>query len=391
MIKLEEALKIIEKSVNKTMSTENVDLLNSRGRILAVDIYSDMDFPSFDKSAMDGYAIKQHDIENELDIIEFIPAGKMPEKKVSDGECSKIMTGAMLPEGADMVVKIEDTELVNEKVKVNNLKSKGNVLYKAEDLKTGDVVLHKSLKITSVHTGIMASVGMLNPLVYKKPVLSVLSTGSELVSPEEKPSPPQIRNSNATQIQSLAFESGAEVSFVSQIEDDEEKILSNVKTALERSDIVVLTGGASFGDLDFSQKVFENLNANIQFTKLAIQPGKPCLFATVGDKFLFGLSGNPVSSFVQFQILVKPLIKKLSGNIEEDLILKLPISKEMKRKRAERNLFFPVFINSEMAVQPVEYHGSAHLNAYQTANAMASFPIGKDVLQKGELVDVRPI
>ncbi|PLX01379.1 MAG: hypothetical protein C0595_14920 [Marinilabiliales bacterium] len=391
MIKLEEALEIIEKSVKKTMSTESIGLLNSRGRILAADIYSDMDFPSFDKSAMDGYAIKQQDIEKELEPIEFIPAGKMPEKKVESGQCSKIMTGAMLPAGSDMVVKVEDTQLIDGKVKVVNLKSKGNVLFRGEDIKSGNVVLHKYQKLTSVHTGIMASVGMLNPEVFKKPVLSVLSTGSELVLPEEKPLPPQIRNSNSTQLQSLAYECGAEVSFVSQIEDDEEKILANVKTALEKSDIVVLTGGASFGDLDFSQKVFESLNAKIQFTTLAIQPGKPCLFATIGDKFLFGLSGNPVSSFVQFQLLVKPLIKKLSAIMEEEIKFKLPITKEMKRKRAERNLFFPVFINNEMAVQPVEYHGSAHLNAYQNANAMASFSIGKDVLQKGELVDVRPI
>jgi len=391
MIKLEEALEIIEKSVKKTMSTESVDLLNSRGRILAADIYSDMDFPSFDKSAMDGYAIKKEDIEKCLEPIEFIPAGKMPEKKVESGQCSKIMTGAMLPAGADMVVKIEDTELIEGKVKVVNLKSKGNVLFRGEDIKSGDVVLQKHQKLSSVHTGIMASVGMLKPVVFKKPELSVLSTGSELVLPKEKPVPPQIRNSNSTQIQCLASECGAEVSFVSQIEDDEKKILADVEAALEKSDIVVLTGGASFGDLDFSQKVFENLKAKIQFTKLAIQPGKPCLFATVGDKFLFGLSGNPVSSFVQFQILVKPLIKKLSGSNDEDLILKLPLNKEMKRKRAERKLFFPVIINNEMEVQAVEYHGSAHLNAYQTANAMASFPIGKDVLQKGELVDVRPI
>lgn len=391
MTKLEDAIEIIENSVKRPLSTERVDLLNSRGRILANDVHSDMDFPSFDKSAMDGYAIKQLDIEKYLEVLEFLPAGKMPEKKVGNGQCSKIMTGAMLPKGADMVVKIEDTELVDGKVKVLNLKSKGNVLFRGEDIKQGDVVLHQSTKITSVHTGIMASVGMVEPSVYKKPVVSILSTGSELVLPKEKPLPPQIRNSNSTQIQSLSQDFGAEVSFVSQIEDDEEKILADVKTALEKSDIVILTGGASFGDLDFSQKVFEKIDAKIQFTKLAIQPGKPCLFATLGDKYLFGLSGNPVSSFVQFQLLAKPLINKLSGNTKKDLILKLPLYKEMKRKRAERNLFFPVIINNEMKAEAVEYHGSAHLNAYQVANAIASFPIGKDFLHKGELVDVRPI
>ncbi|PLX10208.1 MAG: hypothetical protein C0598_10980, partial [Marinilabiliales bacterium] len=201
--------------------------------------------------------------------------------------------------------------------------------------------------------------------------------------------PPQIRNSNSSQIQSLAYECGAEVSYMTQVEDDEAKILQSVKEALLKSDIVVLTGGASFGDLDFSQKVFENLKAKIQFTKLAIQPGKPCLFATVGEKFLFGLSGNPVSSFVQFQILLKPLINLLSGNKQKEIILKLPMSNDLSRKRSERNLFFPVIINSATELEAVEYHGSAHLNAYEAADAIASFPIGKNILKKGELADVR--
>ncbi|PLX14933.1 MAG: molybdopterin molybdenumtransferase MoeA, partial [Marinilabiliales bacterium] len=267
MILLEKALEIIREATNEIiLETEIVEVDKSNGRVLAEDIVSDMDFPSFDKSAMDGYAIKRSDIEKLLEVIEFIPAGKKPEKNISKGQCSKIMTGAMLPEGADMVVKIEDTELIGDKVKIKNLKSKGNILFKGENLKEGDIVLNKACKINPVHTGILASTGVNNPTVFKKPILSVISTGSELVSPEEKPFPPQIRNSNSTQIQSLAYEYGAEVSFMTQVEDDENKILQSVKAALLKSDIVVLTGGASFGDLDFSQKVFESLNAKIKFT-----------------------------------------------------------------------------------------------------------------------------
>ncbi len=391
MMKLNDALEIISNSVSNILATERIALTEISGRILAEDIYSDMNFPSFDKSAMDGYAIKKGEIKLNLRVVEFIPAGKVPEIEVVNACCSKIMTGAMIPKGADMVVKVEDVERNGDFIKVIRPSGKNNILLEGEDIKKGDLILSKGRKLNSVHAGLLASVGAVAPLVYKKPLLSIISTGSELVSPDKTPGPSQIRNSNSSQLQVLAMESGTEVIEATQVDDDEQRIFNMVESALAKSDIIVLTGGASVGDLDFTSRVFDGLKAATHFTRLAIQPGKPVLFATIGNKYLFGLSGNPVSSFVQFQLLLKPLIAGLIGNKEADRTIKLPLSEEKTRKKAERQLFFPVIINDNMEVQAVEYHGSAHLNSYQSANAMACFPIGVKILKKGDIVDVRPL
>lgn len=391
MTKLEEALKIINELSRIPKESERVKLEMVHNRILAEDVFTDMDFPSFDKSAMDGYAIRKEEIGQKLNIIEFIPAGKKPKKIVTSGTCSNIMTGAMVPEGADMVVMQEDVIIEGDFILIQNLNSKTNILKQGEDLQEGSLVLKKGIQINPIHIGLLASIGIAEPLVYKQPIVSIISTGNELVSPSEKPIPPKIRNSNSLQLFALSNESGALTHNLEQVEDSMEMIFNTVKKAMKLSDIVVLTGGASVGEYDFTSNVFDSLNAKTHFTRLAIQPGKPVLFATVDNKFLFGLSGNPVSSFVQFQLLVKPLLNKLIGKESKAKSFKLPISIDKKRKRAERLLFFPIRINEKMEAEPLDYHGSAHLNAYQEADGMASFPIGFNELKKGTIVDVRPI
>lgn len=391
MIKLEEALKIIGKSSLKLMGVEKLLLENSLNRVLAEDVFTDMDFPSFNKSAMDGYAIRQDEINKKLRVLEFIPAGKKPERIVVSGTCSKIMTGAMLPLGADMVVMQEDVVVDGDFISIENLSSKSNILKQGEDLKKGSILLIKGIHIKPVHIGLLASIGISEPLVYKQPVVAVLSTGNELVSPHQRPEPPKIRNSNSVQLVSLSNSVGAKTYNLEQVDDNMDLIYDTVKKALAVSDIVVLTGGASVGDYDFTADVFNRLKAETHFTRLAIQPGKPVLFATVYGKYLFGLSGNPVSSFVQFQLLVKPLLNSLMGKEAKEKIFKLPISIEKRRKKSERMLFFPIRINEKMEAEPIDYHGSAHLNAYQIADGMASFPIGINEFKKGTIIDVRPI
>ena len=391
MLKLEEALKIINSIPISKPKTERVGLDKALDRVLAEDIYSDTDFPSFRKSAMDGYAIREEDIQQKLKVIEFIPAGTQPTKEVTVSNCSRIMTGAMVPDGADMVVMQEDvTILEDDWILINNKDSKRNILNKGEDLKSGSLLLKRNIRINPAHIGLLASVGVVNPVVAKKPVISIISTGSELVPPDQKPLPPKIRNSNTSQLVALANQTGAESINAGQVEDDLEAIFQIVKGGIEESDIVIITGGASVGELDFSGEVLKKLGARIHFERLAIQPGKPVLFASLGNTFIFGLSGNPVSSIVQFLLLVKPLIGKLMGQSGKQKLVKLPISADFKRGRSERMLLFPVRITDEMQAEPLNYHGSAHLHAYQNADGLAAFPIGLNKLKKGTLVDVRP-
>lgn len=391
MISLEKANSIISNCSINTLVTSKVNIEVALNRVLAEDVFTDMDYPSFRKSAMDGYAIRQKDICNPLQIIEFIPAGKMPEKSITSGTCSKIMTGAMIPEGADMVVMKEDVTVSEEILTVINQKSKANIINQGEYQNEGALLLQKGISLSPVHIGLLASVGKVEPLVYRMPVVSVLSTGSELVSPEERPSPPMIRDSNSAQLVSLIFSEGAKPHDIGHVPDNIDMIFEKVYKALTISDIVVLTGGASVGDHDFSEVVFNKLDAKTHFTKLAIQPGKPVLFATAGKKFLFCLSGNPVSSFVQFQLLIKPLLSKLVGKEYDSGIYKLPISCDKIRKKADRIMFFPVKINQSMQAEPLEYFGSGHLHSYQKADGIASFPIGLTELNKGTIIDVRRI
>lgn len=391
MITYEKGLELILNSVDKT-KTEKVDISSALNRTLAEDVFTDMDVPSFDKSAMDGFAIRQEDIHEELEVIEFVPAGASPTKMIGTNQCSRIMTGGMVPSGADMVLMIEHTEDIgNNRIRFIKESSKSNILKQGEDLKKGEKVLSKGTHLNPAHIGILASVGKVDPMVYKSCKVGILATGTELVSPYETPKAPHIRNSNSYQISALCEENGANATNKGMVDDDPIAIRKTVEELLENHDIVLFTGGASFGDHDFSSQVLKELGAEVKFHLMAIQPGKPVLFATLRDKYLFGLSGNPVSSSVQFQLLVRPLIKKIMGRKELYKSHLLPIAQDMNRKKSERALFFPVKYTETMEVKPLEYHGSAHLNAYEAADAMACFPIGKNELRKGEKVYVRPL
>lgn len=389
MTPLKTALDIILKDV-QPLAIEEVNIHEALNRCLASDIKTDTDVPSFSKSAMDGFAMKQEDLFEELEMIENIPAGVAGQKTVQSGQCSRIMTGAMVPEGADTVMMIEHTEtLGNGKIKFLKDKSKSNILYQGEDKKKGDVVLQKGIIVNPAHIGIMANVGAVKLPVYKSVTVGILATGTELVDPSEAITPPQIRNSNSYQIQALCHRLGAHTNNIGVVEDNPDAILEKIKSLIPDHDIIIFTGGASFGDFDYSEEVLKELKAEILVEKLAIQPGKPMLYGKLGEKFLFGLSGNPVSSSIQFELLTKPLINKLMGKGQTTRIFQLPIGKDMSRKVCERDLFLPVIVDENMEVHPLEYHGSAHINAYENAEALACFPIGKKQLKKGDKVDVR--
>jgi len=208
MITLQQALEIAFSKVQET-GTESVDYLLSSGCILAKDVFADADMPPFNKSAMDGYACRRADLGQELSLLEVIPAGKTATHTIGSGECSKIMTGAQVPEGADTVFMVEySEETAAGKIRFTGEKSNSNICLKGEDLKEGDLVLHSGTKIKPQHIAILASVGCTAPLVYKRPVAGIISTGSELVNPEDRPGLSQIPNSNGPQLVARALEGG---------------------------------------------------------------------------------------------------------------------------------------------------------------------------------------
>lgn len=389
MILFEDALDKINK-VAVPLPGEKVSLENSAGRILFTDIFSDMDMPPFDKSAVDGYACRKTDLGQDLKVLETIPAGKVPTKSIGPGECSKLMTGGMLPEGADTVIMVEDVEQAGtEVIRFTGHRSAPNYCRMAEDIRHGDKVLTKGTLIRPQEIAILASVGCAQPMVYKQPRIGIISTGDELVEPAEIPAVSQIRNSNAWQLIAQAQRAGCIASYFGIARDTEKATLEIIQKASTESDIVILTGGISAGDFDFVPAVIQQAGYDIKFRSMAVQPGKPVIFATRGNQYLVGLPGNPVSSFVQFELLVKHLIGLITGKASKEMQVSVPMGIDYKRRNTSRKAFFPVYLSEEGTALPVEYHGSAHIHSYIHAQGIVSIEIGKDTISKGTLVHVR--
>ncbi len=390
MITFEEAYKIvIESSVTKNMVKVSLD--DAVGRVLSGDVFSDTAMPPFDKSAVDGYACRRSDLGETLEMIEEIPAGRKPMKVIDKGCCAKIMTGAMVPDGADTVIMVEFTEqAADNKIRFTGASTSANICYAGEDVKNGQLVLKKGTLLRPQEIAILASVGEASPPVYQKPVVGVISTGDELVEPHVIPGLSQIRNSNASQTIAQIKSAGATPVYYGIAKDTEESTRERLSNAFSNSDITILTGGVSMGDYDYVPKVMQDLGIHILFKSLAVQPGRPTVFGTKPGKFIFGLPGNPVSSFVQFEMLVKPLIYNMMGNNFEPPVIKLPMGETFRRRKTTRKTLLPVKIN-EGQVFPVDYHGSAHIHAYSFADGILAMEIGKSEIKKGELVDVRQI
>jgi len=355
-------------------------------------VFSDIDMPPFNRSAVDGYACRKADLNSTLTVIELIKAGKVPEKTIGEGQCSKIMTGAMVPEGADAVIMVEETDEVSEEtIRFTGQRVAVNISYKAEDIRKGDKVLEEGVLIRPGQIAVLAAVGCTMPLVYKQPVVAVLSTGDELVEPDIFPEPSQIRNSNAAQLMAQITAMNAIPKYFGLVPDDEEQTRKSIEQALASADLVLLTGGVSMGDFDFIPGILQEQRVEILFNRIAVQPGKPTVFGLRDDKYVFGLPGNPVSSFVQFEMLVKPLLYALSGHTYRPVQFKLPLAVDYTRRNNQRLAFVPVTFLQSQGVTPVEYHGSAHIHAYVAADGIMRVPLGINHFKKGDLVDVRSL
>lgn len=418
MISFNEALDILLATATP-FGTGRCSLASSPGRILADDILSDVDMPPFNKSAVDGYACRISDLPlvmkpdvqtrpaavpshtasrtpggetrhaASLQMVGIIPAGTVPTHPIGPGECAKIMTGAMVPEGADTVIMVEDTEeLPDGRIRFTADTTAPNICYKGEDIRQGDLVLPGGSLISPPGIAVLASVGAVSPTVYKQPKVAVISTGDELVDPKEIPGPAKIRNSNSSQLIAQLGQMHLEALGLGISGDSKEELYAKIDEGLAKSDVLILSGGVSMGEYDYVPGIMSQLGVEILFKSIAIQPGRPTLFGRRGSGFVFGLPGNPVSSFVIFEILVKPFLFKLMGHTYSPPLIRLPLGVDFRRKKSSRKSMLPVFIR-EGEIFPVDYHGSAHIHSYIKAEGMISIEIGTTERKKGELQDVR--
>ena len=413
MLPFEKALEITTSSVRQ-LGAERVDIVHAANRILAEDVKSDMDTPPFSKSAMDGFACHRADLANELTIVETISAGYVPEKTIGPNQCAKIMTGAMVPAGADCVVMKEYVERstpleispaflislrpvkfltgsTEKTVRFVGEQTVDNICRKGEDTKAGGTVLHKGAVLRPQHIAILASVGNTQPLVSKRPRVAVIATGDELVEPMSKPGPSQIRNSNSIQLVAQVENIGAIATDYGIAKDTTCDIDSLFERAVVENDVVILSGGVSVGDFDLVPQILEQHGVDLLFDRIAIKPGKPTVFGVSEQVYCFGLPGNPVATFVLFEILVKPFLYMLMGHRYRPCNIQMPMAECIKSKKTERRRWLPVAITEAGTVKPVEYHGSAHISSLCRADGLISMSVGVAEIEEGMTVQVRLI
>ena len=387
MISYEKALEIIMNAAF-TLEKEAVGLAQCLHRILAENIKSDIDMPPFNKSAMDGYACRREDLKESLNVIETVQAGYLPQKTVGKNECAKIMTGAIVPKGADFVAKVENTEATpDNKIRITDNDIAANICYQGEDIKRGDFVLRQGALILPQHIAVLAIAGISVVPVYKKPKVSIITTGSELREPGTPLPDGCIRNSNSYQLIGQLQRMAIEPDYLGIAADTENSLDLLIKKALSGSDVVLLSGGVSMGDYDLVPAVLAENGVKILFNMVAMQPGKPLTFGIRGKTAIFAFPGNPVSTFFPFEIMAKPFIYKLMGHDYITRTFPLITGVDFTRKRAERKTFIPVkILNGE--VFPIEFHGSAHINSLCFAEGIISFPLGVLEIKKGQAVEV---
>lgn len=390
MISFDQALKTMLTAAHR-LDPETVPLQDAQGRILAGPVASDADAPPFDNSAMDGYACRRSDVGGPMRVIETIQAGRVPTLPVSAGECSRIMTGAMLPRGADTVVMFEHAEEKDGVVRVTRQSDADNIRRKGEDGHAGDTVLRDGTLITPGVVALLAAVGRDPVQVSKQPAVSVMATGDELVEPGTRPGPGKIRNSNGPQLCAQLKSMGALGRCDGIVRDKLDDLIGRIGQAGKVSDLVLLSGGVSEGDFDLVPEAFRRCGYELLFESVAMQPGRPMVFGRNGKSFCCGLPGNPVATFVAFEILLKPFLFAMMGHIEVPKSLPAVLGETFSRRKADRQSTIPVRFADAGRVEVVEYHGSAHLQAMSQADALLTVPAGITEIKEGTLVHVRPV
>lgn len=391
VISFEKALDIVLSSA-RPIGTERVDITDADNRVLAEDVKADMDCPPFNKSAMDGYACRRADLAATLTIVETIAAGFTPTKQIGPNQCAKIMTGGVVPQGADCVVMKEYVETPTDgTVRFVGKETADNICLKGEDIKAGDIVLHKGTLLKPHHIAVLASVGCARPVVSRIPKVGIVATGSELVGPASKPQPSQIRNSNSVQLAAQARSLGVDATDYGIAEDTEDGTDNMLKKAIADNDVIIVSGGVSVGDFDLVPGVLRKNNVKLLFESIAVKPGKPSVFGVSEKAWCFGLPGNPMSTYVQFEILIKPFLYKLMDHDYKYPDVRMPMDESVKRKKTERKVWFPVVITEAGTVKPIEYHGSAHISSLNRADGLISIDTGVEKIEKGTIVAVRLI
>jgi len=382
------------------LATEKVGLVEAIGRVLGEDLIAPRDNPPWDNSAMDGFAVRWEDIRqehaitkpSELTVIEDVPAGKVATKSVGKGQAIRIMTGAPIPKGADTVIKVEETETSGNVVRIFKAPERGaNIRPQGEDVKKGDCIIPKGTLLRPAEVGMLAILAKSFVFVHQRPRVAILSTGDELADLDERFNEDKIINSNSYGIAAAVHEAGGLPILLGIARDQPAALKEKIAHGLN-ADILVLSGGVSMGDYDFTKAVFKELGADMHFWKLAIRPGQPLAFGKIQGKLAFGLPGNPVSSMVTFEQLVRPAMLKMSGHRSYGRPVVQAVFQEKFSKRNDRRHFLRGILSREggtLTVRTTGDQGSGILTSMVKANGLIDVPEAVEKLSPGDVVNVQ--
>lgn len=401
MLSVEEALDLSAKHC-EPLAPRNVPLAEACGLVLAADIASDIDSPPYDKAMMDGYAVRSADREPERRIIEEIAAGAVPRCAVTAGTAARIMTGAPLPAGADAVVPVEQSALVDaQTVQLQQVESVPgqHVLRCGTSMRAGDIVIRRGSAVRAIEIAILAETGHDIVPVIPRPRLAVLPTGNELVAVGAKPAPGQIRNSNGPMLVAAGRRAGAEAVELETARDTHEHLTQQIKRGLE-ADVLVLSGGVSAGKFDLVPQVLAEQGVEQVFHKVALRPGKPLWFgikrhtSANHNRLVFGLPGNPVSSLVCFELFTRPAIAALGGHGFAQLATVRATLNHAYEHNGGRAACLPARVHESAAGNTVDilrWQGSADLAALAGANGLVRLPTEARQFEAGDVLEVLSI
>lgn len=396
LLSIEEALqKVLEAA--QPLPPRPVPLDAAIGHYLAEGVSADLDNPPFDKSLVDGYALRFDDVtegHTRFHVVGTVTAGEVFSRRLERTEAVRIMTGAPLPPGADVVVMQENVTVAGDSIEIER-KPEGryqHVLRRGATIHAGDVILRRGTRLKPAHVGLLAECGAVEPLVFPRPRVAVLTTGDELVPPSSRPGPGAIRNTNAPMLVAAVQQQGCTASFVRHVRDDQEELASAIAEARDQSDVVLLTGGVSVGERDYVPEVLARLGATRVFHGVRMRPGKPLYFGLWEHPhrvYVFGLPGNPVSALVGFLLFVRPLIRVLAGALAGPPSHVPARLAESWTIRCERPTYWPAAIWYEqggLLAKPLPWQGSPDLHTVSKSDGFIFLPEGEHRLQAGELV-----
>ena len=398
MLRIEDALQII---LDRTplLGEEEIALSEAVGRVLRHDALSDLDLPPFDRARMDGYALIAADAtaaseSNPAKLREVgeAAAGYSFDGTVESGQAVRIMTGAPVPAGADAVQQIEVINVPGDGwIEIQKAVQPGQFITpRGIEARAGDVMVKAGKRITPAIAAVLASFGHARLKVSRRPHVTLLSTGTELVEVSEQPGPSQIRNSNTYSLAGYAETAGGRIVSSGIVRDDFEATRDAIAEGLAAADVVMLSGGVSMGDYDLVKPALLELGAEIFVEKVAMHPGKPTVFAKLGDKIIFGLPGNPVSVAVSFHLFARPALMKMQGATEIHLPRFQAYASRQVKGAPPRRSHQPgklTIKNGRAEVEPLKWSGSSDLVAFMNADCLIVIPEDRASVAEGELVE----